>query len=121
MSTYKIGFDLDGIICPDTSRWQQWLCNLSPLFVELVQSTRKMKFKPPKDALIITSRPSSDKANTARWMLKHGIENTIVFTKDKAKAIREWGLDIYYESDRDIAIALQDACPKTQIILWKEV
>ena len=121
----RIAFDLDGIICRDATRFEKWLYKKNKKWVDYFQSHRKVIYRPPSEALIITGRPVIDATVTCLWMQRNKIYNPILLRplteselNHKAMIIKREGIAIYWESSKQMTKDLAEICSGTSVLYW---
>jgi len=92
-----IGFDLDGVICPDV----EWDGDISDEGIARLHKLRDQIypiFYPNGDFILITGRPTDDEIVTRKWLNKHQIGPLKVHHYEKEKDT--WNTDkvIYHKA-----------------------
>lgn len=111
-----VGYDLDGVLCPDIDLTRNTLngCSLS----QVIQARRALApmFYPAGPFVVITGRPVADRELTVEWMsnyfsadqykLIHNTGGSLDRSESaafKVNHILELGVTLFVESDADIA------------------
>ena len=76
----KIGYDLDGVICPDLPKWLEKILNIVPYFYGLAFFFQQCICTPSSGSIIITGRSYREKWLTEKWLKLNNINNIILFS-----------------------------------------
>jgi len=129
LKTYEVGYDLDWVICRELNKYEKWLSKF-PKLLEWRRNTLKVKFKPPKEAIILTWRPECDKEYTLKWLRKNWIYNRVDFNRaapwvensiiSKIWWILEFWVKKYYESDEYQAKKISEWAKNCEVLVFND-
>lgn len=126
-----IGFDLDGVLCPDIDIDSLEGELDSTVALSRVIAARQLlmpMFKPKGNFVVVTGRPYYDLQYTKQWLQRHFGFSALLIHNDvghlkheaatnfKARHIKAMKLKTYVESSLTITQMLREACPNTNII-----
>jgi len=109
----NIGYDLDGIICPDLPKWLETILNIMPYLYGVAFFFQPRIRIPSSGAIIITGRSYREKWLTEKWLGLNDINNIILFSDidrferkctdftsayHKVKMIIDFKIERFYES-----------------------
>lgn len=116
MKDLRVGYDMDGTL---QKKSPSWVWRFGPLFGNVYRRLfcDRMLIRPTDtDFVVVSGRPESDRWWTERWLKRHGLHpRKVVLCGDfsgalKAEAIDRFGINLYFEDERDIASLLRERC-----------
>lgn len=131
------GVDLDGVLVEDLPRRQYRRAGREGRIEELVRARGRLPIKPPEAlppvdwdrAIIVTGRPAADLGPTREWLARRGLGHVPVLARPdglppeasaahKARAIHDFGITHFFESDLLQAIEIAAAAPACAVYWW---